>query len=276
MINILIAEDNIELANMIEIYLANSKDFEYNIKRVTNGEECVDELIKSTDSIFNEYDVLLLDLIMPVKDGFYVLDNFGNISFKNKPKVILFTGMDNSYVKLSSNKMVDYVILKPFNFNMLKERINSFAMEKKNEEKVTKQIGKFYVENMEELDREQKKEKLYKENKIDKFVHNLLSESGILPNLKGYRYIYNAIKLCILDSSKLSNVSKGIYCEISVLYNTTPVSVERSIRNSIIKAWEKDRLVGFSNFVKIEVPDKKLFNTLFLSYAVMAYFKQEE
>lgn len=62
---ILIAEDERPMARALELKL-NKYGFE--AKVVSNGEEALEELGKT------KYDLLLLDLMMPIKDGFGVLE----------------------------------------------------------------------------------------------------------------------------------------------------------------------------------------------------------
>ena len=66
---ILIAEDEKPMARALELKLNNSG---FEAKAVNDGEEAVVELTN------NKYDLLLLDLMMPKKDGFGVLEEINN------------------------------------------------------------------------------------------------------------------------------------------------------------------------------------------------------
>lgn len=265
MINLIIADDNQDLSSMIEVFLKNQRDHEFKIKRVIDGEQCINELKKTAQKDM-EYDVLLLDLFMPNKDGFYVIDNLKNIKFIKKPRVIVFTG-NKSDITIHEllNKGVDYILLKPFDLNVLMDRIIQYANIKDEETE----------NNIIFSNSKNSNDKNINTSDIDSYIYSLLNSSNILPNLKGYRYISDAIKLCVEDETRLSNVVKGIYLELAENYSTTSSSIERSIRNCILKAWEDDQLKGFCNFVGISVPNKKLSNATFLSYALITYKKDK-
>lgn len=67
--NILIAEDERPMARALELKLLNSG---FNAKAVYDGEEAIKELSS------NKYDLVLLDIMMPKKDGFGVLEEMKN------------------------------------------------------------------------------------------------------------------------------------------------------------------------------------------------------
>ena len=79
-LNILVAEDNIQNIFTIREMLINLK---YNKKRITivkNGKECVEEIKRKT------YDVILMDLLMPILSGFEATDLIRQM--ENSPMII--------------------------------------------------------------------------------------------------------------------------------------------------------------------------------------------
>lgn len=62
---ILVVEDERPLSHALVLKLTNEG---YDVTPALNGQECLDYLEKNT------YDIVLLDLMMPVVDGFQVLD----------------------------------------------------------------------------------------------------------------------------------------------------------------------------------------------------------
>jgi len=79
---ILIGEDEKPMARALELKLTKSG---FEAKAVFDGQEVLNELAK------NKYDLVLLDLIMPVKDGFAVLEELNNK--KNKIPVIVSSNL---------------------------------------------------------------------------------------------------------------------------------------------------------------------------------------
>ncbi len=82
---ILIAEDERPMARALELKFNNSG---FEAKAVYDGEEAVVELIKG------KYDLLLLDIMMPKKDGFGVLEDIKNK--KINVKVIVSSNLSQS------------------------------------------------------------------------------------------------------------------------------------------------------------------------------------
>jgi two-component system KDP operon response regulator KdpE len=69
--NILVAEDEKPLAHALQLKLEHEG---FHVTVAANGQECIDLLAKQ------QFDVLLLDLIMPVLDGFQVLEKLKSLS----------------------------------------------------------------------------------------------------------------------------------------------------------------------------------------------------
>ncbi|HEX7963492.1 MAG TPA: response regulator [Candidatus Saccharimonadales bacterium] len=63
--NILVVEDEKALAHALELKLQHEN---FTVTVVNNGQDCLDAIQSQ------QYDVILLDLIMPVMDGFQVLE----------------------------------------------------------------------------------------------------------------------------------------------------------------------------------------------------------
>lgn len=98
-------------------------------------------------------------------------------------------------------------------------------------------------------------------------IHDLLLSIGIPPNIYGYAYIAYAIELLLMDEEYQHYITKGLYVDIAVRYNSTPSRVERAIRHAISVAWLHgnidyiDRI--FKNCVR---PDKSVpTNSVFLA-----------
>lgn len=78
-----------------------------------------------------------------------------------------------------------------------------------------------------------------KEKEIIKKVTDILYNLGISPKLSGYKYIMEATLLSYYDNSYINNLTTRLYPKIGEKYNTTPSRIERTIRYSIEKAWNK-------------------------------------
>ncbi len=62
---------------------------------------------------------------------------------------------------------------------------------------------------------------------------------GILPNLKGYRFICEALQMLFGDDSLLYGVTKQIYPELARKHGISSSMIEKAIRHSIESAWNR-------------------------------------
>ena len=82
---------------------------------------------------------------------------------------------------------------------------------------------------------------------IERMTSSILSSTGILPNLKGYKYLKEAIVTGYTRRETLDAVTKYLYPEIAGNNHTTADRVERAIRHAIESAWSKCNGNGFYN-----------------------------
>ena len=94
-------------------------------------------------------DVVLLDLIMPKMDGMTVMEKVGQDSSVGKrPYFIVITAVGQEKITEDAfNKGANYYVMKPFNNNMLLERIKSVRNlsrnpERKNDDNTTESAVK--------------------------------------------------------------------------------------------------------------------------------------
>jgi DNA-binding response OmpR family regulator len=83
--NILVAEDEKPMSKALELKLTGSG---YGVHVAQNGEEALEALASKE---LGPFDILLLDLVMPVKDGFEVLDELKKK--KNKIPIIVLSNL---------------------------------------------------------------------------------------------------------------------------------------------------------------------------------------
>ena len=203
--NILVVEDNIGFANAIKEYFSNNDSI--CIKYIANdGYEGLD-IVKNNKDI----DVILLDLVMPKKDGFSFLEDI-NDDMKNK--IMVMTSFNSEKViRQVANIGIDYIIIKPFEFEELENKIN-------------KMNDSVDLNN--------------KDLKIN--LTKLLHELGVPSHIKGYEYIREGIMLLYNDPTIIGGITKELYPEIAEKYNTSVSRVERAIRHAIEVSWNRGNL----------------------------------
>ena len=116
-LKVLMVDDNISLINMVKEYFKSSNDVEV-VLEAYDGEQG----IKMIESNQDKYDLIVLDLIMPKKDGMYVLEEMKKRNINKK--VIVATSYNASdVIREVSEYGVSYFILKPFELVDLEKRI---------------------------------------------------------------------------------------------------------------------------------------------------------
>ena len=111
---ILVADDEKEIRELLRLYLENAG---YKVIEAEDGQQALD-LLRS-----NEIDLCLLDIMMPKKDGYYVLQEIRKES--NIPVMILSAKDTDSEKILGLNLGADDYIAKPFNPLEAVARVNS-------------------------------------------------------------------------------------------------------------------------------------------------------
>lgn len=120
---ILVVDDEILIRNVIKEYLLIEG---YNVLEASDGNEALD--------IINQYnvDLIILDIMMPKKDGFETIDEIKQI--KDIP-IIMLSARTEEFDKLKSfNLGADDYVTKPFSPKELMARIKVILKRNKNED----------------------------------------------------------------------------------------------------------------------------------------------
>ena len=125
-IKILIIDDNESLCSMVKEYFSSHASIKV-VLEAHDGLEGI-EVIQNKQ---NEYDVIILDLIMPKKDGLYVLEEMQKRGIDKK--VIVSTSFNaEDTIRKVSGYGVNYFILKPFELSDLEKRVLDIMNKKEN------------------------------------------------------------------------------------------------------------------------------------------------
>ena len=117
---ILLAEDEVDLNNVVTRYLKKNG---YSVDSVLDGEEALDYLE------YSEYDLVILDIMMPKVDGFEVIKKLRDKG--NHTSVLMLTARDSADDKVKGLDLgADDYIVKPFDFNELMARIRAVVRRK--------------------------------------------------------------------------------------------------------------------------------------------------
>ena len=206
--NVLLIDDNIELVNMIKEYFRDHDSIEV-VAEANDGEKGL-ELIQKED----KYDVIVLDLIMPKKDGLYVLSELNKRGIEKN--IIVETSYNEpKVIRKVSEYGVSYYILKPFDLSDLESRILEIF------DSMSSKSINLYHSNL--------------QISITKMLHEL----GMPSHIKGYQYIREGISMIYNDPALIGGITKELYPELAMKFDTTVSRVERAIRHAIEVSWNR-------------------------------------
>ena len=225
-----IADDNQEFCQLLQDFFLTQKDIELT-EVVHNGLDAL--------KIISEFkvDVLLLDMIMPQMDGLGVLQWLKDHPQKKRPKIIVFSAFGQEEITRSAvNLGVDYYILKPFDLEILKQRIVYLAKD---------HVESVIINNS----------KVNKE--LETEVSKVMEILKIPSQYKGYSYLHDAIILSIQQPALVKEITKKLYPLIADQYTTTIDRVERAMRFAIETAWNKGDVNSLHDLFGYCVDNKK-------------------
>ena len=210
-IRVLMIDDNTNLVEMVKEYFNDNDKISLSIT-AHDGEAGMKLIEERKD----DYDVILLDLIMPKKDGLYVLEEMRKRGINKK--VIVETSYNASEViREVADYGVNYFILKPFELSDLERRI----LETRKRKETAKNNIDFYNSNLQVA--------------ITKVLHEL----GIPSHIKGYQYIREGVGIVFEHPETIGGITKELYPELAHKFDTTVSRVERAIRHAIEVSWNR-------------------------------------
>lgn len=200
MINVLIAEDNINYAINLMNYI-NKRNANIKVCNIAkNGKEALDVLNNK-----NDIDVVLLDYKMPIFNGEQVLEKIVN---KNKysDSFIIISGEIESVIKLRENDMIHSIIYKTTEMNEIIKRINELFN---------------YKETI-------KKAKIIKNQVTEELLY-----LGYDISHKGTKYLVEVIEYIALNQNKnLEKLEKDVYPIIAKKSNNSVHNIKCRINNA--------------------------------------------
>ncbi|MDR1538682.1 MAG: response regulator [Clostridiales bacterium] len=285
-IKVILADDNLLLCTIVSEYLQAQSDIEL-IDVAHNGDEACEKIRKEKPHM------AILDCAMPMVDGLGVLERLSNEPYR--PICIMLSGIRSDAVtKRAYDLGADYYIIKPFDLDVLADRIRMFRtfttqassykreledlrvelnltpptikpeireareLREPRESRETPEIREIYEP------RETPREyiaKAYDEDggraTIEEQVTELLHEIGVPANIRGYRCLRTAIMITIDNLDLLHFVTKKLYPSIAVELNTTPSSVERAIRHAIGLVWEHGNIMALDKLFGYSIENRK-------------------
>lgn len=233
-VNVAIADDNERILKILDDMLKNDNEINV-VGYAKNGEEAY-SVIKNLKP-----DVILLDLIMPKMDGLTVMDKVNNDgSIEKRPSFLIMSAIGQEAITEDAfNKGASYYIMKPFDCEIVLNRIKSVKSSSKKMHDARKV-------NANETKGD------YIERNLENDVTSIIHDVGVPAHIKGYQYLRDAIMMSVNDMEMLGSITKILYPTIAKKNSTTASRVERAIRHAIEVAWSRgnmdtiDELFGYT------------------------------
>lgn len=208
-IKVLMIDDNVNLVEMVKDYFENHPKIEI-VGSANDGMEGLN-IIKEGKL---KYDLIVLDLIMPKKDGIGVLKELKNSNIASNVIVATSYNVPDTIRKVSEYG-ANYYILKPFELTDLEEKIlDTFNTNK------SKSINLI-------------------SNNLQISISKMLHELGMPSHIKGYQYIREAISMVYDNPEIVGGITKELYPTLAGKFDTTVSRVERAIRHAIEVSWNR-------------------------------------
>lgn len=224
-ISVIIVDDNEKVIENIDSALSKDTAIQI-IGKAKNGQEAYELIRKSTP------DVVILDLIMPKMDGLSLMNKVNEDGAMIKmPFFIITSAISNeNVIQDAFGYGAGYYLLKPFETNMIADRVKGVKSYNKRIPETKKNIGAG------------EDRKHFMERNIENDVTSIIHDVGVPAHIKGYQYLREAIIMSVNDNEMLNSITKILYPSIAKKFQTTSSRVERAIRHAIEVAWNRGRM----------------------------------
>ena len=263
--SVAIADDNERMVGILDEVVRQDEDFQI-IGVARNGEE-VCQIIRD-----KEPDIVLLDIIMPKLDGLTVMEKINqDTHIQKKPCFVVISAIGQERITDYAFTLgANYYIMKPFDHEMLLNRMQSLKEDRQKKKAEIKKIAPYETR----MD--------YMERNLETDVTNMIHEIGVPAHIKGYQYLRDAIMMAVEDMNMLNSITKILYPTIAKNHQTTPSRVERAIRHAIEVAWSRgkmdtiDELFGYTVSVGKGKPTNSEFIALIADKIRLDYKKKKK
>ncbi len=177
----------------------------------------------------NNPNVVILDLMLPNKDGIAVMDEVNQLG--NKGYKFIVRG-NTSQIKFAEaickGKMPNIFV------NMITDNTKEIEIGKEVMLTARSKLRDVKVYQSEDISETE-------QNKLEVMVTEIIHEIGVPAHIKGYQYLRSSIMMAVQDMDILDSITKQLYPSIAKQYDTTPSRVERAIRHAIEVAWGRGK-----------------------------------
>ena len=225
---VIIADNTEEFCSSLSAALQKAGGFQV-LGTATDGEQALRMVTE------RKPDILVLDLMLPKRDGLSVLKTISTM--ERRPITLATSGFITEFVaSAAANLGVRYLTLKPCDMQALVDRLEEIRGGENARKMPAKQPDKTSIETM---------------------VTGIIHEIGVPAHIKGYQYLREAIIIAVGDMDVINAITKVLYPQVAKTFQTTPSRVERAIRHAIEVAWDRGDLDTLQRFFGYTVNSTK-------------------
>ncbi len=178
----------------------------------------------------NACDLVISDVILPGKDGFFLTENIKKIS--PHTKVVLASAIHgDAFIAKGLQMGADYFIEKPFDNDTIAERMIEVVQNFETKTPI----------------------KTPRNKQLEEKISNIFITVGIPAHIKGYQFLREAIKMAIDNPEVINSITKKLYPSIAERFDTSASKVERAIRHAIEVAWNRGKIENINALFGIRV-----------------------
>lgn len=121
--------DDDEITNKLNVYIMQKLDFIDEILIALNGKVALEILEERSNSNLCSPELILLDINMPVMNGFEFLDAYDKKNIANKSSIIIMmltTSINKKDVENADNKLITRFLNKPLSEVKIKELMDEY------------------------------------------------------------------------------------------------------------------------------------------------------
>ena len=235
-IKVLIADDNPDFRSLLIDALEEERGIE--IAGVsTDGYQALQNIMALSP------DVVLMDIVLPLLDGFGVMKAVNSMSLKTRPAILILSSFATESTTAEAAALgAQYFMVKPFDMSTLIERIHLLGSHPRTQSFFSSSAGGRLGHS--DLDLETR-------------VTDIIHEIGVPAHIKGYQYLREAILVAVRDKEAINAITKVLYPSVAKAFNTTPSRVERAIRHAIEVAWDRGDIETLQSFFGYTVSNVK-------------------
>lgn len=215
---ILVVDDHGSLRKTMADYLRRQEGVD-EVAEAANGVDALKQLQEG------RFDILVTDIVMPMMDGYMLLEELRRRQISPQPKIIVASALGrDDFIARAVELGAQFYMVKPFEPEHLLSHIRDLADGSAAFLPISRTPAPAHVQS------------------LDERLGSLFLTIGIPAHIKGYQYLRCGIKMVIEQPDVINRITKELYPSIAKHFGTSASKVERAIRHAIEVAWNRGRV----------------------------------